>query len=150
MRTCNGCRFCCWSFNVEMFPLKHEITHCMHECEKGCALHGLEQQPETCRDFKCPYLTGEDIYKPSTFQNVLEELRGNMGNYIPAVATHVPINAAINLIRESRSLPAFILIGNTWLKLILPLDRNSDGSWATNDAAMHAWINLYEGQKLNA
>jgi len=120
---------------------KRELQHCHHECASGCALHENVNQPNICRTFQCPYIRGEDVHKPDSFQWLLEELGGNMGNFIPAISTQVPVTEAQALIASSRSLPAFILINGQWIETILPLDKEPDGSWQT--AATDEWAKLY-------
>jgi hypothetical protein len=147
--TCNGCRFCCWAFNIEDIPdsvkgldFKNERSHCKYECEKGCELHFEERKPQTCSEFTCPYLQGKDICRPDRFQPLLEELNGDMGNYIPAIPTNTESSLVETTIRDSRSLPAFILIGNEWVRVILPLDRNDDKTWKPNEQTTKLWEKL--------
>jgi len=79
-RECGGCRFCCWTFNVEVpqrrnlrvLYLKPELSHCEHECAKGCDLYDRFHMPVVCHDFICPYLHGEDIHRPDVFRDLLE------------------------------------------------------------------------------
>jgi len=150
MRECNGCKFCCWSFNVEDIPhkarslkvlnFKPEQTHCWHECARGCALHGTFFQPPICHDFQCPYTSSEeDIYRPDTFQALIEELGGNMGNYIPMVPTTISVADARQLITKSRTIPAAFFCNGDWMKAIIPLDRNEDGSWVTTELMLDIW-----------
>jgi hypothetical protein len=145
MRECSGCKFCCWSFNVHDIPdevrgleLKPAFTHCQHECTAGCGLHNDVRQPTTCREFHCPYQTGEQIHRPDTFQSILEALGGNIGNYIPAIDETIPVDEAIALIQRTRSLPAFIINGG-WERVILPLDRETDGTWKATEDMTTAW-----------
>ena len=154
-RTCDGCRFCCWSFNVDVpvpsclsvLEPKRELSHCAHECAAGCALHNDDLQPDICHNFRCPYIHGQPIHKPDVFQELLEAAVGNMGNYIPAVSSEVPIANAHSLIQNDRSLPAYILVGNDfggrWIYTILPLDKNADGGWETNVESVAKWSELY-------
>jgi len=64
-----------------------------------------------------------------------------MGNYIPMVPASMDIDEAKELMAQTRTILAGILIEGKWLKTVLPLDRQPDGSWAT-DANMHAKWNL--------
>jgi len=74
------------------------------------------------------------------FQPLLEELNGDMGNYIPAIPRAIDVNYASELIRETRTVPAAVLLDGGWVRLVLPLDRQPDGSWIA-DEAMHArWV----------
>jgi len=150
MRSCDKCRWCCWTYNIKDVPvqrrslkvveLKPERSHCRHECDKGCDLHGTFFQPVACHGFFCPYLGGEDIHRPDTFQPLLEELGGNMGNYIPAVPQAMDVEFAKKTIRETRTVPAAALFDGNWVRVVLPLDRQPDGSWVT-DEMMHArWV----------
>ena len=157
MRECDGCRFCCWSFNahdipnpVTGFEMKPARQHCVFECDKGCELHATERLPQACDEFKCPYLQGQDIHRPDTFQEALEELGGNIGNYIPAVPESVPVSLARTLIREDRSVPAFILLGNEWARVILPLDRNEDRTWTARESAIELWGKFLDVELLPA
>jgi hypothetical protein len=150
MRSCDGCRFCCFSFNVSDVPdevrgfaLKDALSHCRFECQAGCALHDKEEQPAVCREFRCPYLTGKMVHKPEVFQEQLEALNGNIGNYIPAINVAVPVAAACELIKETRSLPAYVFPSEGWRETVLPLDKEN-GSWSTPQAAVDAWAKLYE------
>jgi len=151
-RDCDGCRFCCWSFNVSDVPverrslkvveLKRELTHCRHECQRGCDVHGTMFKPIICESFYCPYVSGVDIHRPDVFQPLLEELNGDMGNYIPAVSRAMDVEFAKDLIRETRSIPAAIMLEGQWVKLILPLDRQPDGSWVTTEHLHARWAVL--------
>lgn len=151
-RECDGCRFCCWVFNVAEIPverrslkvleLKPERQHCRHECQQGCDLHDTFFQPVICHDFMCPYLGGGDIHRPDTFQPLLEELNGDMGNYIPVVPRAMDVEFAKELIRETRSIPAAVLFDGSWVKLVLPLDRQPDGSWVTTEQLHARWMVL--------
>lgn len=147
IRDCSGCKFCCWSFNVNIPELKNELTHCKHECEKGCNIHNDVSQTEICRNFKCPYLFGEDVHKPGSFQKVLEEAKGDMGNYIPAICTFVPVETANGLIIGTRTLPAFILVDGQWILSIIPIDKKEDGSWEVSDTMVKSWSLLYQKYK---
>lgn len=146
-RDCDGCRWCCYIYNVEVpvkrslkvLDFKSERSHCRHERERGCKLHGTPNQPPLCRDFLCPYLAGVDIHRPDTFEPLLVELGGNMGNYIPAIPRAMSIEFAKGLIRETRTLPAAVLFAGEWVRLVLPLDRQPDGSWETNEVLTARW-----------
>lgn len=135
MRKCDGCKFCCWSFKVLDVPDtlkgiedKFALQHCQYE-GAGCAIHEQPNYPPMCAGFVCPYLSGADIHRPDTFQQVLEQSKGNIGNYIPMVPTDMLIEDVEQLIRETRSLPAAIMIQNEWTYVMLPLDRRPDGEW---------------------
>lgn len=148
MRTCGGCRFCCWSFNVLDVPdeikgltIKEALTHCKYECDTGCAIHQQHEYPKGCKDFICPYLEGEDIYRPDVFQKVIEECGGDTGNFIPRIPTTIPTEKVHDLIKETRSVPAFILVGQ-WSKVILSLDRHADQSWNVSDDVAERWKQL--------
>jgi len=150
VRDCNGCRFCCWSFNVHDVPdkiqgiqMKPALQNCQYECSLGCSIHKDENYPPSCKDFFCPYLEGKDIYRPDTFQPILEELNGNMSNYIPTIPLNIPIEKAKNLIQKTRNIVASIIVGNEWVDIILPLDRNEDRSWTSNEDAVKQWRELY-------
>jgi len=158
MKTCDGCRLCCWSFNVDVphptllsiIEPKRELRHCHHECERGCALHDNPQQPDICRTFQCPYIRDEEVHRPDTFQPLLESLNGNMGNYIPAVSTAIPIESARQLIADTRTILAYMLLDGRWLQTVLPLDKDANGAWATTEPMVSEWGRLYEsfGQTL--
>lgn len=148
MSKCDGCSFCCWSFAVEDIPqhpdlkiLKPAQTHCDFELE-GCAIHNDEQYPHNCRVFRCPYLDGEDIHRPDTFQSVLEELGGNIGNYIPSIPRSVPVQRAVRLVCESRSILAVIILDAKWVRVAMPLDREEDGSWYPTQQVLEPWTAL--------
>jgi hypothetical protein len=99
--------------------------------------------------FKCPYLFGEEVHQPDIFREILEEIDGNMGNYVPAIPVYVSINSAINLIRESRSIMAFILVDMRWIQTVIPLDKNTDGTWWATKVMSDAWIDLTDIQLKN-
>lgn len=148
MKYCDGCKWCCYSFNVEVpreprslkvLVQKPENTHCHHECDKGCAVHDTFFQLPVCHDFKCPYLYGMPVHRPDTLQGVL--MTGNMANYIPMVPLSMDAAEAEQHIRTTRTVPAAILLEGTWAKVILPLDRESDGSWSTNSDMEALWPN---------
>lgn len=145
-RTCAGCRFCCWSFAINDIPdqtlglwQKPALTHCQHECGNGCALHGLPEKPATCRQFECPYLLGDDVHWPDAFRPALEKCA--IGNFIPAVSTRVPIERAEQLIADTDSIPASIMINGEWTKVIMPMRKESNGTWRTH--ALEDWRALY-------
>ena len=133
MRQCGECRFCCWSFNVTDVPseieglkLKPCLESCPYECSGGCSIFGESSRPKECVEFECPYLKGDDIHRPDTFQEVLMELGGNMGNYVPTINISIPKEEAIRKIKETRTVPAGYLLGGKWVETILPLDKNGD------------------------
>lgn len=152
IRECGGCRFCCWSFNVDVphptlldiIEPKKKLSNCAHECEKGCTLHGKKEQPNVCKVFHCPYIRGENIHKPDVFQDELKDLKGNIGNYIPAVLSSIDIAATKELIRKTRTIPAYILIGNEWKEIIMPLDRDENGTWLLTGERLKPWEELYK------
>lgn len=148
---CGGCRFCCWSFNVTDVPdpvkgldLKPARQHCSYECNQGCSIHGLEKYPEACDHFECPYLQGKYIHRPDNFQSVLEEIGVEVGNFIPAIPPHIPVKTAEHLIKENRSIPAYILIGNQWMRVILSLDREDGKTWMVNERSVELWEDLFQ------
>jgi hypothetical protein len=148
---CGECRFCCWSFNVQDVPdpikelaLKPARQHCLYECNQGCSIHGLEKYPQACNDFECPYLQGKYIHRPDNFQKVLEEMNIEVGNFIPAIPPDISIKMAECLIRENRTIPAFILIGNEWVKVILSLDREDAKTWIVNEKSVELWSDLFK------
>lgn len=91
------------------------------------------EQPEMCGAFHCPYQEREGLHRPDSFQETLESLGGNIGNYIPVIPDSIPIETANRLIRETRTIPAAVINGGQWVNVILPLDRNKDGGWVTAD-----------------
>jgi hypothetical protein len=148
--TCGECRFCCWSFNVHDVPdpikgldLKPARQHCSYECNQGCSIHELDKYPNACRTFECPYLQKKYIHRPDNFQTVLEEINIGVGNFIPAVPPHIPVKLAEDLIRENRTVPAYILIGNEWARVILSLDREDAKSWVVNETSVKLWGDLF-------
>lgn len=102
----------------------------------GCAVHAKPKQPEACMEFHCPYQERDGLHRPDNFQSTLEELRGNIGNYIPAIPTSIPIETANRLIRETRTVPAAVINGGKWVNVIMPLDRDEKGGWVTADPAL--------------
>ena len=150
MRECRTCRFCCWSFNVHDVPdsikglaMKSARTHCPYECVAGCSIHKHQNYPQSCHDFVCPYLEGEDIHRPDAFQQTVEELNGNMANFIPHLSARVPVEESRELITSSRSVPASILQNGQWVEIIMPLDKENDGSWAVTEDRVIRWEELY-------
>lgn len=148
---CGTCRFCCWSFNVTDVPdpiqelaLKPAREHCAYECNTGCSIHRLDNYPDSCDHFECPYLEGKYIHRPDNIQDVLEEIDVQVGNFIPAIPPYVPIKKASILIREDRSVPAYILIGNEWVRVILSLDRENAKSWIVNEKSVELWSDLFK------
>ena len=116
--------------------LKEALVHCQHECD-GCALHHLGTKPQECQEFDCLYRHGAEIHRPDTFQQVLEDAGGNLGNYIPMIPITMDAEAAKKLIKQERCLPAAILVGGQWRSVILPLDRKEDGTW--EESTTTAW-----------
>jgi len=117
--------------------LKSENAHCHHECEQGCAIHETLFQPVTCHDFMCPYLHDYPIHRPDVFQELL--ITGDMGNYIPMIPITMDSDEAAERIRTTRTVPAAILLDGGWTKVVLPLDREPDGSWSTNSDMNTLW-----------
>lgn len=109
------------------------LTHCQHECKTGCRIYMRFDYPEACEAFHCPYQERDDLHRPDKFQKTLESLGGNIGNYIPAIPTSIPVDKANRLIRETRTVPAAVMNGGQWVNVILPLDRDKDGGWVTAD-----------------
>lgn len=102
MRTCDGCMFCCWSYGMPEVG-KMGLEHCQHEAN-GCILHGTPEQPDACRRFKCPYLEGEDIFRPDKAQSILESMHITQSGFIPAIRVE---NELVQL-QSGRVLPAFV------------------------------------------
>lgn len=151
MNECNGCRFCCWVYAASVptsdFTIlidKPGLNHCSHECEKGCALHASEHLPPICRDFHCPYQLMPGLHRPDTFQSLLEELHGTNGGYIPIISDKIPVSDALALIARHRSVMAAFLLGDHWIPLALPIDKNYDNSWTVTEESRRAWKELYE------
>lgn len=140
-RTCDGCRFCCWSWHVAETD-KRGLSHCPHECALGCDLHGTPQQPDECQRFRCPYLRGAKIHRPDAFQPTLEALGGNLACYIPTVPESIPTAEAIEVIERTRSIPAGILIEGLWMRGVIPLNKNADGTWKVVGDIAAPWNQL--------
>lgn len=129
MNSCDGCRFCCWAWAVDGF--KPALSHCAHECDRGCAVHGSARQPQMCALFRCPYLERDGFHRPDTFQAALAETA--IGNFIPIVPLTITAATANRLIRETRTVPASVILDDRWFDTILPLDKNPDGTWSSGD-----------------
>lgn len=91
------------------------------------------EQPIPCRIFNCPYQERDGYHRPDNFQETLESLGGNIGNYIPAIPISIPIDKANRLIRKTRTVPASVMNDGQWVDVILPLDRDENGGWLTAD-----------------
>ncbi len=145
MKQCEGCRFCCWSFGVKELE-KGALVHCQHECEKGCDVHDTEEFPKSCGQLICPYLQLEGMHRPDNFQSVLEELKGNLGAYIPCVPLGIPVEEANGLIRKTNTVLASIQNVNgdncQWAFTVIPLNRMEDGSWITGTVLYMPWMEL--------
>lgn len=146
MKQCDGCRFCCWSFNIPDIPneiqgltFKTALNHCEFECKNGCSIHERKDYPQICKEFVCPYLTGKAIHRPDTFQTLIKELNPTVGNYIPNIPVSVPIEKAKDLIKETRAIPAFITIRDTWAEVIVSMDREPDKSWSITKEVFGKW-----------
>jgi len=48
-----------------------------------------------------------------------------------------------DLIRENRSIPAYIMIGNEWIRVILSLDREDARTWMVNEKSVELWETLF-------
>lgn len=164
MPTCDGCRFCCWSFRVNDMPdgsALLALTHCPHEAkenddpfvcisnetlvkvkEHGCLIHNEKNYPWGCAAFNCPYLTGVPCHRPDTFQDLLERMQGSIGNYIPVIPRTVPVKKAERLIAESRSVLAAVVLNDAWTMVAMPLDRDSLGNWFPTDELLAPWKEL--------
>jgi hypothetical protein len=149
-KQCDGCRFCCWSFAVNAVPSpfnilqsKKTLNHCPQECEVGCAIW-TTSIPAQCKNFHCPYIYGNDIHRPDAFQELLEKLAGNVGNYIPFVPSGVSVEETKALVLKTRTIPAAITMPNGgWKVLVMPLDREPDGTWYTNKSRAKNWVMLF-------
>lgn len=151
---CNGCRFCCWSYSVEDVPqqakgpglrilqYKAPLSHCQHECEAGCSIHEQKGYPKECRDFRCPYLVGDSIHRPDTFQSLLVGLGGNLGGYVPTIPYVIPVLAASKLITETRTVLASRIFDYQWKKIVMPLDTETDGNWYPKEEFLPPWDEL--------
>jgi hypothetical protein len=124
--------------------LKVERNHCPKECEVGCSIHGTAVYPQGCKDFFCPYVMGEQTHRPDTFQKLLEELGGDMGNIIPAIPLVVPVVRAEQLIRKSRTVLANFLLDGGWKRTAIPLDRAANGEWMIKTEPLKMWNELCE------
>lgn len=54
---CDGCTACCTLLPIEAIN-KPINTHCQH-CDLGCTIY--ENRPQTCADFECAYLHGDNL-----------------------------------------------------------------------------------------
>lgn len=142
MKKCDSCRFCCWSFGISELN-KPAMNHCEHECKKGCDIHNKKDYPPSCKWFVCPYLIGENVQRPDKYQNLLKELSGSIGNYVPAIPIGFDSGEVRKIITKTRTIPAFIMIENKWYEVIMPLDRNEDGSWVSTEEIINEWEELY-------
>lgn len=135
MKTCDDCRFCCWSYGVDELH-KRPMQHCGYECSKGCAVHC--RKPKQCADFSCPYLHGDAIYSPMLFQSLLKEVGCNLKSFIPYVALSIPLEKAFSLIRSTRSIPAAIK-ADKWTMVVLALDQISETLFSASEEQRKAW-----------
>lgn len=134
MRTCDGCKFCCWSYGVSEVP-KEPLSHCAHECGAGCSIHA--DKPSQCREFDCPYIAGDAIHRPDTFQPFLEELGGNLLCYVPYVPLTVSVEKAKEIMQNTRSIHCAIKLDG-WKPMVLSLDQSS-GAFGANQSQVDAW-----------
>jgi len=155
VRECEGCRFCCWSFTVHDVPRssdftilqsKPALTHCSHECESGCSIHGADTFPLGCKVFLCPYLAGDEIHRPDTFQYLLESMNITVCAFVPAVPKTIPVEEANDLITRTRTIMAATadLYGYSgqWVRVVMPLDLEKNGQWYLNKDLLPPWISL--------
>lgn len=126
-----------------MGGLKPALSRCRFECAAGCEVHATVEQPAACQWFTCPYLAGDAIHRPDTFQRLLETAGGSISNFVPAVAAAIPVDAAETAILKTRTLPAAIMVGNTWVRIILPLDCRADATWRADEGAFREWDRVY-------
>jgi len=66
-----------------------------------------------------------------------------MANFIPHLSARVPVEESRELITSSRSVPASILQNGQWVEIIMPLDKENDGSWAVTEDRVIRWEELY-------
>ena len=62
MRSCNGCKECCYTYTVPEME-KPRLQWCKHVCEAGCAIHN-GSRPDICTQFHCYWTMsawGEDL-----------------------------------------------------------------------------------------
>lgn len=157
-RRCGDCRFCCWSFAVHDIPDeikgvedKPILKHCKYECSTGCLIHEQINYPPACKGFICPYLSGENIYRPNTFQPLLEELNKNIGNHIPSISPKIPIKKAERLIRKTKAIPVSITIGGEWIRVVISFnpDQNKDGDCIATKEITEQWKKLHQKYDCN-
>jgi hypothetical protein len=149
-RTCDGCTFCCWNFGIDNVPssygtlaYKPPLVSCHHLCKVGCDIHSDKSYPSQCRQFQCPYLLNDDIHRPDTFTQLLKEMAGNAEGYIPYIPTLVPVDDALALIIDSRTILAAVVVDNRWKRMVVPLDKDSEGKWRSTLAKdIIPWLQL--------
>ena len=91
------------------------------------------EQPEACGAFHCPYQLRDGYHRPDNFQKTLEELGGDIGNYIPMIPVEIPVEKANQIIRDTRTVLACVLNGGEWVDVVMPLDRYPSGGWLSRD-----------------
>lgn len=133
---------------LKVLQYKSPLAHCQYECVKGCSIHEKKGYPKGCHDIICPYLLDEDIHRPDIFAQCLEELKGNLGGYIPSIPTVVPVQEAIELIIKSRTILVGRIIDKQWKRLVMPLDLDSNGVWYPEEKLLPPWTELLTKYKL--
>lgn len=134
MRTCDGCRFCCYIYGVDVLG-KPAGKSCSFECDSGCSIH--KDRPLQCADFKCPYLNGDQIHRPDTFKAILRRLQSNLVCIIPWIPQSVPPVAAERLIETSWSILCAVKTETGWTPIVLDLTQQDNlykGSKEQNEA----------------
>lgn len=142
MRSCDGCRWCCLAYGVSEIQ-KRALCHCEHECSKGCSIHLMTGYPKECREFQCPYLNGDSIYRPDTFQPLLQRLGISLKSFIPWIPVVIPMKQSKKLIRRTRSILCAVK-ADKWELITLKLDQPKGDVFSGSDELREAWQELWD------
>ena len=140
-RTCGTCRFCCWAYTIKELS-KPSLEHCVHECAEGCRVHATHLQPKECVEFGCPYLAGDPIHRPDSFQEVLESSGMKTRSFVPWIPITIPLEEAIEMIRSTRTIMAGLFREGRWHLVSLILDPPAGQVFTGSHRAESQWFEL--------
>jgi hypothetical protein len=145
-RACDGCTFCCWSFGIDDVPYhglvrKSPLTDCWHACHT-CGVHDHPDYPKQCRSFICPYLSGDDIHRPDSFEYMLKIMRVTVEGFIPAIPVALDPVEACNLVYETRSMLASMIVRGQWQRSVISLDSPDGVPRMASPTLTLRWISL--------
>lgn len=131
---CGECYYCCWAFGVRVpsqllfgDALKLAGAYCWWLRGPDCSIHSADDYPQACRSYICPHLIQKTVarardsgplvrmpdgsaawpsHKPGLFLAALRKICPIGMSVMPHIPESLPSSHAIDLIQETRALPA--------------------------------------------